>query len=265
MRSFDSKKFINRSSVFLKKTLSKNGFSKVLVAVSGGIDSAVTLSLAVKAVGALNVYAVLLPHGRLNPQGLTNAQELVKKLKIPKTNVFKINIEPIIEKLVEVVGETENLRKGNLMARVRMIILYDVAKKNHALVLGTENKSEHLLGYFTRFGDSASDVELIRGLYKTEVYKLVSCLKIPELIRKAKPTAGLWPDQTDEGDFGFSYAEADEILYFLFEKRLTKEKIVGLGYKKETVEKVSERVRKNDFKHKTPYVFHPFNSDGKQI
>lgn len=147
----------------------------------------------------------------------------------------------------------EPLRKerlGNIMARVRMIILFDLAKKLNAIVSGTENKSERLLGYFTRFGDSASDIEPIAHLYKTQVYQLAKYLKVPEKIINQSPTAGLWDGQTDEDEFGFTYEEADQVLYLVDDRPQDINKI-----KKDfpNAEKIIERMQSNQFKLQTPY------------
>jgi len=135
-----------------------------------------------------------------------------------------------------------------------MILLYDLAKKLQALVLGTENKSEYLLGYFTRFGDEASDIEPVRHLYKTQVRQLALYLGIPRKIINKAPTAGFWLGQTDEKELGFTYEEADKILYLYFDLKKRKEEIEKIGFKKETIKKVISRVKANDFKHKLPYV-----------
>jgi NAD+ synthase len=148
----------------------------------------------------------------------------------------------------------DNIRKGNLMARARMMILYDNAKKRKALVMGTENKSEYLLGYFTRFGDEASDIEPLRNLFKTQMYDLAKYLGVPEVILTKKPTAGLWEGQTDEGEFGFTYKEADEILSLSFDEKKSVDEIVAAGFSKDIVDRVLSRVRGNDFKHRLPIL-----------
>ena len=147
----------------------------------------------------------------------------------------------------------DDARKGNVMARVRMIVLFDLSKKFNYLVMGTENKTEHLLGYYTRFGDEASDIEPLRELYKTQVFDLAKYLRVPqETINKA-PTAGLWEGQTDEGEFGFSYKEADEILYLYANKKLTKKEIIAKGYGKKVIERLWWWVSKGEFKDRVPY------------
>jgi len=149
----------------------------------------------------------------------------------------------------------DRVRRGNIMARIRMAYLFDKAKKHTALVLGTENKSEYLLGYFTRFGDDASDIEPVRHLYKTQVYELARYLQIPDAIIEKPPSADLWPEQTDEGEFGFTYKEADQILFYLFEEKKSLEDVVSFGFSKGMVTQVQIRTEKNSFKRKTP--MHP--------
>jgi NAD+ synthase len=191
---------------------------------------------------------------------------VIDKLAIPQENVTTIDITDGVNavlkhmsdaasgKLVPL-GDVDNIRKGNVMARVRMIYLYDQAKKQQALVLGTENKTEHRLGYYTRFGDEASDIEPIRGLYKTQVFELARYLQLPEKIIEKQPSAGLWSDQTDEKEFGFSYADADHVLYMHFEEKLSLEEIVRHGMSPETVKKVAAWVARNSFKHDLPKVY----------
>ncbi len=147
--------------------------------------------------------------------------------------------------------EVNRVRLGNIMARIRMIILFDLAKKHNGLVAGTENKSEFLLGYFTRHGDEASDFEPIQHLYKTQVVQLAKYLQIPKTIIDKTPTAGLWEGQSDEGEFGFSYKEADNVLYLYFEKKMSVSEISKKGF--QAAKKIISWVDKNSFKHKLPY------------
>jgi NAD+ synthase len=239
---------------FVKKTVQKTGFSRLMVGLSGGLDSATSCALGVKAIGAENIYAGLFPYGKLNEEGLEEAKLLIKTLSIPETNVIITDIKPFVDLIVRTVDQSmDNLRRGNIIVRIRMILFYDLAKKYQALVLGTENKSEYLLGYYTRFGDEASDIAPIRHLYKTQVRQLAGYLKIPEKIVGKTPTAGLWSGQTDEGELGFTYKEADQILYQHVGLKKSKEEIIKSGLDKEAVEKVIGRMEANDFKHKTPY------------
>ncbi len=150
--------------------------------------------------------------------------------------------------------ELDKVRMGNFMARARMMVLFDRAKMLNALVLGTENKSEHYLGYYTRFGDEASDIEPLRNLYKTEVFHLAKHLAIPEEIQEATPTAGLWVGQTDEGQFGFTYKAADEILYGLYEARLSPQELAERGLDRQTIDDVQAWVERMAFKHELPVI-----------
>ncbi|MBI5452578.1 NAD+ synthase [Candidatus Gottesmanbacteria bacterium] len=255
---------------FIKNTVHNAGFSRVVVGLSGGIDSVVTTTLAVKTLGSSNVYVGLFPYGELNKQAVEDAKLIIGQLGIPPSNVALIDIKPLVDVIYSSSearssrpaspagrqARTINigsLRNGNIMVRVRMILLYDLSKRFKALVLGTENKTEHLLGYFTRFGDEASDIEPIRHLYKTQLKQLAIYLDIPEKIIKKPPTAGMWQGQTDEGEFGFTYEEADKILYLYADLRKKREEIEKMGFKKEIVEKVISRVEKNKFKHKLPH------------
>lgn len=234
---------------FLQKTFAEHKIKKAVIGVSGGIDSAVSSSLLSLTFPAENIIKVHLP--------------FVKKDKQDKKSLLTIPINSIVEEIARVQkiemqskDPEAKIRLGNIMARVRMTILFDLAKKNNALVCGTENKTENLLGYFTRFGDAASDIEPIAHLYKTEVKEIAKFLGIPDVIINQAPSANLWEGQTDEGEFGFTYEEADQVLYLFFEKNVEMQKIISLGFK--NAEKVILRAKSNSFKHKTPYELAPF-------
>ncbi|MBI2195515.1 MAG: NAD+ synthase [Candidatus Levybacteria bacterium] len=239
---------------FIKYIFKKAKFSQAVIALSGGIDSSVSCTLAVRALGKENVFPVLLPYSKLNSQGVTDALKVIDILRIPKKNITQINIQDFVDNIIKADYKMDLIRKGNIMARVRMIFLFDQAKKRKVLVIGTENKTEHLLGYFTRFGDEASDIEPLRNLYKTQIYELAKILNLPESILTKKPTAGLWENQTDEGEFGFTYEQADEVLYYYFDKKMSLPDIVAKGLEKEIVTKVLQFARKNDFKHNLPFI-----------
>lgn len=239
---------------FIKKVFDKSNFSHAVIAMSGGIDSSVACALVVSALGKENVFPILLPYGKLNSGGTNDAFRVAGLLGIPKKNITEINIKDFVDNIIEADHKMDLIRKGNIMARTRMIILFDQAKKRRALVAGTENKSEHLLGYFTRFGDEASDIEPLRNLYKTQVYQLAKFLNLPSSILTKEPTAGLWENQTDEGEFGFTYEEADKILYCHFDKKMSLTDIVEKGLKKDTVVRVLQFAKKNNFKHNLPFI-----------
>lgn len=249
--SFNPQEATKTITNFIKQEIDKvSGFSKVILGLSGGIDSAVSVYLATKAIGNENVMVVLLPYKNLYSENLLDAKLIIQQLDIPSQNVFEINIGPLCDSFFRLDNLMNQNRQGSIMARVRMILLFDLAKKHQALVCGTENKSEHLLGYFTRYGDSASDIEPIRHLYKTEVRMLAQYLRVPEKIITKIPTAGFWPGQTDEGQLGFTYQEADQILYLLFEKKSTVSQIVEKGLAKKLVEKIANLVKRNSFMRK---------------
>jgi NAD+ synthase len=264
----DPQKETSRLTSFIKQTLNQAGFNRLVIATSGGIDSSLTLTLAAKAIGAHHIYALKLPHGHLHPQGSHHANLITKQLKIPSNHVFTVNIAPIVtatQKQLRLTGNNQStkIRRGNLMARTRMMVLYDYAKKLKALVCGTENKSEHLLGYFTRFGDEASDLEPLRHLYKTQVFQIARALKVPQSIINQEPTAGLWPGQTDEKEFGFTYKMADQVLFLYFEKKMSPKQIAKKLLKTnqnntekhllKITHKVLSRVHQTAFKHHLPY------------
>lgn len=254
---------------WLQKTVHNAGFEKVVIALSGGIDSAVSATLAVRALGKENVIVLLLPYGSLSDKGTRDAKDVAEFLDLPAENIIICDIKKAVDnfelnsdRIQKVSGSDKSdisddlkLRLGNIMARVRMIYLYDFAKATNSLVVGTENKSEYYLGYFTRFGDEASDIEPIRNLYKTQVWEMGKYLGIPEHIIQKAPSAGLWEGQSDEDEFGFSYADADRVLYHHFDEGLGEEAIIDLGIPENIVKSVLQWVAKNDFKHKLPYIF----------
>jgi len=254
MKSIDPKKETEKIVAFITQTFKNAGFSDAVIGLSGGVDSAVSFVLASQALGADHVYPILLPCGVLNTQGVLDAIKLIEKLHIPLAHVTRIDIKPTVDVVVKSDSMMDRIRRGNVMARVRMTYLFDQAKKRRALIMGTENKTEHVLGYFTRYGDEASDVEPIRHLYKTQVYELANHLSIPDEIIQKPPSAGLWPEQTDEGEFGFTYKDADEILYLLIDEKKTEEEVIAAGFDKTLVSAVSHRMSFNSFKHKTPYI-----------
>jgi len=247
----ENKKILN----FIKNTLSNTGIKTVVLGMSGGIDSTVALYLLKECLPPKNIFVA---HLYYKESHFDKIEKILNDFKVPASNISLFSIEQIVEKFVHSLKiestdkQLDKIRIGNICARIRMIILYDLAKKNNALVVGTENRSEKLLGYFTLHGDQASDIEPIQHLYKTQVLELARYLKIPQEIINQKPTAGLWTEQTDEGEFGFSYKEADQILHLYFDKKETLEQIEQKKFKN-TI-KIIDFAKKNSFKHKTPYI-----------
>lgn len=253
MPSIDPKKEERRITEFLKETLAKTSLSGIVVAVSGGVDSAVSLALVTKAIGKEKTRALFLPYKDLSIDALNRAKTYVEQLALPQKNAITIDITSIVHTIVDTltVPADASLRKGNIMARSRMIALYDYAKTNNLLVCGTENRSEYYLGYFTRFGDEASDIEPIRHLYKTQIYQLAEYLGVSREIIASSPSANLWGGQTDEGEFGFSYKEADEVLSKHFDHGISEEQLLK-EYK--NAEAIFKLVKQNGFKHEVPYI-----------
>lgn len=239
---------------FIKKTLQDQQFSQVVIGISGGIDSATCLYLLAKAISQHNIHIAHLPY--IEDSYKKDLALILKKVKIPQKNLHVIPIKPIVERIktaLKVKGSgQEKVRVGNIAARIRMIALYDLAKKYRALVCGTENKSEYCLSYFTRFGDEAADFEPIRHLYKTQVYQLARYLKVPDQIINKPPTAGLWQKQTDEAELGFSYQEADQVLNLYLDQKQSMEKILKLGLPH--ARQIIKRVEENAYKHHTPWT-----------
>lgn len=250
----DYKTIAHKIVSFIQKTVRDAGFGKVVIASSGGVDSSTIAYLTVAALEKENVFVVHMPYGDLHPKGFEDVQLVTKALKTPQENVIRIDITRAVDEIISSNTTVDKVGRGNIMARVRMIYLYDLAKKYRTLVCGTENKTEYLLGYFTRFGDEASDLEPLRGLYKTQVMGLARYLNIPRQIIARKPTAGLWEGQTDEGEFGFSYEKADQILHLTYDEKCATDEIIKHGFSKDAVDKVLNRARQNAFKHDVPHV-----------
>lgn len=253
---------------FLKQIFQTQQKNKVIIAVSGGIDSALSLSLLARALDPSQIYPLFLPYAK---QDMNDAQLICEWNKIPQENWQKVDITQIVNDFVEAldfsgqklvtqtkISKVEKIRLGNIMARCRMIIIFDFAKKLSALVCGTENKSEKFLAYYTRFGDEASDIEPIIHLYKAQVRELTGFLALPSQFLVKSPSAELWEGQTDEADFGFSYEQADN--FFIKLERAGA--ISASGILQANAESLAETrvekqilawLKKVQFKHKVPY------------
>lgn len=233
---------------FLASYFRQSGVRKAVIGVSGGVDSAVCATLLSRVFKPGNIFYVLLPLGQTDTESIDYTGILLQQLKVRGKNIIKIDIQPAVRVINSHDQSSDSLRTGNIASRVRMIYLYDIAKKNKALVCGTENKSEYLLGYFTLHGDGASDIEPVRHLYKTQIIALARHLKVPEQIIGRKPTAGLWQGQTDEKEMGFTYSQADRVLYKYFDAQKSEQQIISEGMPSEIVNKVLKRIRENRFK-----------------
>jgi len=237
---------------FLEGLFAAQHKNTAVIAVSGGIDSALSLALLTKALGVQKVIPVLLPHGG---QSMADAETLITHLGIPESQVVRTNIKPMVDSVIENLSvPMETVRRGNIQARMRMMVMYDLAKSHQGLVCGTENKSEHYLGYFTRYGDAASDIEPICHLYKTQVRQLVAYLHLPDVLLTKAPSAGLWAGQTDESEMGFSYDQADQVLYQLINLQRPADEIETSDLEAGLVKKVVARVKQMQFKLEVPYI-----------
>lgn len=239
-----------RIVTFLADVFARCKKSHAVIAVSGGIDSSLSLTLLTRALSPQAITPILLPYG---DQNMDDARTICAWNNIPKKQWTVHEITEPVDSILTVrhIQKKDSVRRGNCMARIRMILVYDIAKERNALVCGTENRSEKELGYFTRFGDEASDIEPLEHLWKTQIRQLASHLGIPKRIREKIPTAGLWKGQTDEGEFGFSYENADTILATLLNKG--SEENIPTKIPKATVRKVITQRTENLFKQHTPY------------
>ena len=232
---------------FIRRKLKETNVNGVVIGLSGGVDSTTALFLCVQAVGKDKVLGVMMPSKVNTNKDTEDAIEVCKKLGV-KYKV--IEIDPILKSFGNVLDLSDKLVTGNLMARIRMCILYYFANKEKLLVVGTGNKSEYLQGYFTLHGDIACDLLPLGNLYKKDVKKLARELEVPEKIIKKIPTAGLWKGQTDEKELGISYEDLDRILPLL-EKGLDAEEIQReTGSTKEKIDKVRTKIKETEFKRK---------------
>jgi len=236
---------------FLRENFKKAGFSKAVLGLSGGIDSALVAYLLRDALGKENVLAIMMPYKSSNPDSLNHAKLVVEDLGI---NSKTIEITEMIDAYFKNEKEATSLRMGNKMARERMSILFDYSSKENALVVGTSNKTEIYLGYSTQFGDAACALNPIGDLYKTNIWDLSRYLKIPNELIEKKPSADLWEGQTDEQEMGLTYKEADQVMYRLLEENKTIEEILAEGFDKDLVDNIVRRMNRSEYKRRMPLI-----------
>lgn len=236
---------------FIKSEVTRVGFSKAVIGLSGGLDSALSCALAVEALGKENVLAVRMPYRASNKNSLEHAQLLIDQLGVPSKT---IEITEMVEPLFKLDAEISNLRKGNIMARERMIVLYDQSEAFKGLVIGTSNKTEILLGYSTMYGDSASALNPLGDLYKTQIRQLSRAMNIPTPILEKAPSADLWADQTDEKELGFTYAEVDQLLYLLVDQRYSPQEASEAGFDEKFVHAVMKGIQRFQYKRMQPPI-----------
>lgn len=236
---------------FIHSEITRIGLKRAVIGLSGGIDSALSCFLTAEALGPENVLAIRMPYLTSSPDSLADAQRVIDATGVQSLTV---PITPIVDPFFERFPEMSNVRKGNVMARTRMIVLYDQSEAFGGLVVGTSNKTEILLGYSTLYGDSACAINPIGDLYKTQVRQLSRDLGIPTEVVDKAPSADLWAGQTDEDELGFSYAEADQLLYLLVDQRYRPKDLIDAGFSDKFVRTVIERVCRNQFKRVLPPI-----------
>ena len=236
---------------FIADQIAKVGMTRAVIGLSGGIDSALSAYLSAQALGAENVLAVRMPYKSSSEDSLTDADLVINALGLP---ALTVPITEMADPLIERFPDMSNTRKGNIMARLRMTILYDQSVAWGGLVMGTSNKTEFLLGYSTVYGDSGVALQPIGDLYKTQVRQLSAALDIPSSILQKPPSADLWVGQTDEGELGYSYAEVDQLLYLIVDERYTVDEAVDEGFARPFVEGVWRRVKMNHYKRTMPNI-----------
>lgn len=240
-----------RCRAFLRAALEASGSRSLVVGLSGGIDSAVASALAVDALGADRVRGVMMPYATSSPESLTDAQAVAAQLGVA---VERVDITPMADAFLAAVPLSERVRRGNIMARCRMIVLYDRSARDDALVLGTGNRTEGLLGYTTMYGDNACALNPLGQLYKTEVRLLAADFGLPAAVLTKAPSADLWAGQADEDELGVTYVEADRLLHHLVDERLGARQLAALGFAPALVERIAARVRAMAFKRRLPPV-----------
>jgi NAD+ synthase len=246
---------------FIRGQLRQAGFERAVLGLSGGIDSALVAFLVAEAIGAEQLLCVMMPYRTSSPASRGDAEEVVRRLGCASEVV---DISPMVDGFYGRDGspgaagpeglEASQLRRGNLMARMRMSVLYDRSVTWRGLVVGTGNKTESLIGYTTLFGDSACAFNPIGDLYKSQVRQVSAAIGVPEAIIRKAPSADLWPGQTDEIEAGFTYHELDRLLYWRIDRRRTVDEVVAMGFERETVERVDRMVAGAEFKRQVPPI-----------
>ncbi len=235
---------------FLREETTKSGHTRVVLAVSGGVDSAAVAALAAEAMGPANVTALFMPYRTSSAESVEHARLVARTFGLA---LEEIDITPQVDAYLARTGEVHRVRRGNKMARERKSIEYDRSWPD-ALVLGTSNKTELLLGYGTRYGDMACDLNAVGDLYKTQLRELAVHLGVPDAIVRKPPTADLWVGQTDEAELGFTYAAADLALYHLVDRRMRPAELVAAGFDAALVNGLRERVRRSHYKRVMPLI-----------
>lgn len=236
---------------FLRAEAGKFGFSRAVLGLSGGIDSAVSCALAARAFGPENVLAVMMPYRTSAASSEADARRVAE---VTGVQTRLVEISDMADGYIQNQDVADPTRRGNVMARCRMIVLYDLSVEWRGLVIGTSNKTELLLGYSTQFGDSASALNPIGDLYKHQVYQMAQHLGLPAEVIAKPPSADLVVGQTDEDDLGFTYAEADSLLELMVDQRFTEDDLVEAGFERDFIQKVCRRIVLNQYKRLPPII-----------
>lgn len=241
----------DRCAEFIRAVLDRSGHGRLVVGLSGGIDSAVAAGLAARAIGAQNLLGILMPYATSSAASVADAQAVAETLGMP---IETEPVTPMADAFLAGIPATEKVRRGNVMARCRMIVLYDRSVREQALVLGTGNRTEGLLGYTTMYGDNACALNPVGQLYKTEIRLLSRWLGLPEALLRKAPSADLWEGQADEDELGVTYAEVDRLLHHMVDRGLGRQQLASLGFAPDLVDRIARRVRGMAFKRQTPPV-----------
>jgi NAD+ synthase len=236
---------------FIRDEVRKVGVNKVVLGLSGGIDSALVAFIAAEALGPENVHAICMPYKSSNPESEAHARLVAQACRVTYS---VLPITPMVDAYFTIFTDADNMRRGNKMARERMTILFDHSALLSALVLGTSNKTELLLGYGTLYGDMASALNPIGDLYKSQVWQLSETMGIPQEVITKKPSADLWAGQTDEEELGFSYRQVDELLYRMVDQRLTRDELITAGFDAAFIDDIYKKVQNSHFKRRLPLI-----------
>ncbi len=236
---------------FVRDEVRKVGVTKAVLGLSGGIDSALVAYIAAEALGPENVHAVIMPYRTSNPESEAHARLAAEHIGIHHQVV---EITPMVDAYFDLCPDANNLRRGNKMARERMTILFDHSAALSALVLGTSNKTELLLGYGTLYGDMASALNPIGDIYKSQVWQLSEAMGVPREIVEKQPSADLWAGQTDEQELGFTYREVDELLFRMVDLRMGRAELVAQGFAPEFIDRIYAKVQNSHFKRRLPVI-----------
>lgn len=245
-------KVVNNLLVQFVRDETKNaGFHRGVIGLSGGVDSAVSAALAAAALGKDGTIGVLMPYRTSSPKSVDDAKIVVDQLGI-RSEV--VDITGMVDVYCGAHNVTDRVRRGNIMARMRMIVLYDISAREQALVIGTSNKTEIMVGYGTLFGDTASAINPLGDLYKTQIWQLARHLGLPATIVDKVPTADLWEGQSDEEELGCTYPQLDALLYHLVDERRSDDQLKAFGYDSAFVDRVKSLIRRNQFKRRPPLI-----------